>query len=98
MKGNTNPTELADCTRDENAGQSLAATSDNPASPGVDILTSPKIDDSSSSSTGELRARARRYRLLAETLSTTSVIAAVQAFARELEGQAALMDMSQAPL
>ena len=97
MKGNTNPTELVDRTRDEDAGRSLAGTTDNTASAVVDIRTSPKMD-SLSSGASELRARAMRYRLLAETLSTTSVIAAVQGWARELEGQAELMEVDKAPL
>lgn len=98
MKGNTNTTELVDRTQDENAGPSSAAPTGNTASAVVDIRTSPKIDDSSSSRASELRARAMRYRLLAETLSTTSVIAAVQGWARELEKQAALMEVGKAPL
>ena len=46
-------------------------------------------------SADELRARARRYRLLSETLVNPIVIAAVQACARELEAQASLMERGQ---
>jgi hypothetical protein len=97
MKGNTNTTELVDRARDENAGDFLAATTDNTVSAVVDVRTSPKMD-SSASRASELRARAERYRMLAETLSTTSVIAAVQGWARELEAQAASIEAGKTPL
>jgi hypothetical protein len=91
MKRNTNATA-------KKAGHSLAATTDNTASAVIDSRTSPKTDDSTPSGASELRARALRYRLLAETLSATGVIAIVQAYAHKLDAQAALMEMSQAPL
>jgi hypothetical protein len=84
MKANSNTTELADDTPDEKLEPSSADDG-------------PFRGDSSSSGASELRARAMRYRLLAETLSATSVIAAVQACAHELERCAALMEPSNAP-
>ena len=50
-----------------------------------------------SANLGDLRARAARYRELADALWDPRVIAVVQACARQLDGQAALMEMSQAP-
>lgn len=53
-------------------------------------------DPQGSPSADDLRARARRYRLLAQTLLNPIVIEVVQACARELDAQAAAMEMTDA--
>jgi hypothetical protein len=88
----------ADHAQNEVVEHSESAATDTIASAVIDGRTSPETDESSMSCASELRARAVRYRALAETLSATNVIAVVEACARKLDMQAASIEMNQAPL
>jgi len=57
---------------------------------------SPGMNESRSAEATRLRARAKRYRLLAESLFDPSIVAVVQACALELEIEAASIEKLQA--
>jgi hypothetical protein len=53
-------------------------------------------DSSAEARSARLRATAARYRVLAENSFDPNIIAAVQAFAKDLESEAALIDARSA--